>query len=155
VASEQDRVLTDAVGRFRDAVGEHIENISPEILTLKTEFQLEPNEQPTAENWIANELVFSPESAPALMLHLSAHPDELQRIAALSTPRAVSRELAKIEARLEAVASAGPGSKRDTRSKAPPPVRPVQGAPYVGDSDPGVKEGEDFDAWNRRVYGGK
>jgi hypothetical protein len=86
---------------------------------------------PNASNWIADELVFSSENAPALMLHLSEHPDELQRIATLSSPRAVTREMAKLAARLEA-ASAGVSSKPEP-SKAKPPVRPVTGSPHAAD----------------------
>jgi hypothetical protein len=68
------------------------------------------------------------------MLHLSEHPDELQRIAALTTPRAVSREMAKIEARLEAATTGDPSSKREEVSRAAPPVKPVAGKPYVTES---------------------
>ena len=68
------------------------------------------------------------------MRYFEEHGDEFQRIAALTNPRAVSREMAKIEARLES-ATAGDSTKRDEDvSRAAPPVRPVTGKPYVTES---------------------
>ena len=133
--SAVDRELAEVSRRYAEAVRGKTDGWSDEIKTLRAEFQLGEGEQPDATNWIANELVFSPESAPALALHLSEHPDVFQRIAALTTPREVSRELAKLEARLEA-ATAGNGSRREEEvSKAPPPIKPVSGAPYVAEED--------------------
>jgi hypothetical protein len=140
-----DRALTSRLNSFRESVKPHMENISEEVLSLRAEFQLADGEQPTGENWITNELVFSPESAPALMLHFTAHPEELQRIAALPNPRAVSREMAKLEARLDA-ATTGASSKRDSDvSRAAPPVKPVTGKPYVTES--GYREGMSLDEY--------
>lgn len=151
--SEQDRALSQAIQKFRESVGQDVSAWSEEVLSLKTEFQLADGERPSGENWIANELVFNPESAAPLGLYLSQHPDEFQRIASLSTPRDVSRAMAKLEARLEA-ANAGNGSERVEKSKAAPPIKPVRGAPYVSDGDPGPKPGESFDAWFKRTRPG-
>lgn len=152
--SEQDRALSQAIERFRDSVGQDVSGWSDDVLSLKTEFQLEPGERPDGKNWIANELVFNPESAPSLGLYLSEHPDAFQAIASLPTPRDVSRAMAKLEARLEA-ATTGTSPEREERSKAAPPVKPVKGAPYVSDGDPAPKPGESFDAWLKRTRPGK
>ena len=147
--------LEQAVGRFREAAATVADQISEDVGNLRTTFQLAQGEQESGENWLANELVFSPENAPALMLHFSAHPDELQRIAALSTPRAVSREMAKLEARLEAATTANePSAEREKPvSKATPPVRQVTGAPYVAERDsfrPGMTLDEYAKVWNKQ-----
>lgn len=145
--SAVDRALSDQVTKFHKAASQHLDQFSDDVLSLRTEFQLAEGEEPSGENWIANELVFSPETAPSLMLHFSAHPEDLQRIAALSTPRAVSREMAKLEARLEA-APTGNGAKRDEDvSRAAPPVKPVTGKPYV--TEEGYRQGMSLDEYVR------
>ena len=118
------------------------------------EFQLPPGAQPDATNWMANELVFNPEAAPSLGLYLSEHPDEFQAIASLSTPREVSRAMAKLEARLE-LATTGTRPERVAKSKAAPPIKPVSGAPVIGDGEPGPKPGESFDSWFARTNPGR
>lgn len=145
----QTQHLEQAAGRFREAAKAVVGQISEEVGQLRTSFQLAPGEPETAENWIANELVFSPEQAPALMLHFTEHPEDLQRIAALSNPRAVSREMAKLEARLDAATTApAPSDKREVVSRATPPVRPVTGTPYVTEQS-GYREGMSLDEYYR------
>jgi len=158
----QQRMQVDAITeaikaqktKFAQAVGGDPSAFSEEVLSLKTEFQLAKGEKPDGRTWIANELFFSPEAARPLMLHFSGPDgqDDFQRIAALSTPRAVSREMAKLEARLEA-ATAGTSSRRDEDvSRAAPPVRPVAGKPYVTESDewkPGMSLDDYSRIWNR------
>lgn len=153
---QQQRALDDRlvqqINKFGDAIRPHVETFSPDVLALKTEFQLRPGERPTASNWIANELFTDTENAPALMSHLSEHPDVLQRLAALPTPRDVTREMAILVTRLTAASPTGSnGAEREEVSKAKPPVKPVAGAPYVADGTKAPKEGEDFDAWLNRT----
>jgi hypothetical protein len=133
VVDEQNRALAEQIAEFRTATKQHLKSYSEEVLSLTPEFQLAEGETPTAESWIANELVFSPETAPALMLYFTEHKDELQRIAALSNPRAVSREMAKLEARLESATTGTRAKPEQEVSKAAPPVTPVAGAPYVSE----------------------
>lgn len=147
----QNRILAQHIEVFRSHVTEDVVGaLSEEVRGLRPEFQLQPGDVPGPENWIANEIVFSPEHAPALLLHLSEHPDEFQRIAALSNPRAVSREMAKLEARLEAATAGASSTPEVVKSKAPPPIKPVVGTPYVAAEDSAPKPNEDFDAWFRR-----
>lgn len=81
-------------------------------------------------NTVADEIMSS-EQAPALMLHLSEHPDVLQRLATLPSVQAVQREMARLEAKVEA-ASAGTSVPTPAPiSKAKPPVRPVTSSPPV------------------------
>lgn len=69
----------------------------------------------------------------AVLNHLSANREEFQRIASLQNVLAITRALAKLDARFGAV-TAGTSPKPSV-SKAPPPVRPVTGAPSAVDSD--------------------
>ena len=145
-----DRAFDAHAAKFREAALPHAEKYSEEVLTLKTSLQHytdSPGQPFSASNWIADYLFANTEAAPTLMLHLSEHSDDLQRIAALSNEHAVSREMAKLEARLEA-APAGDSPKREDVSKAAPPVRPVTGKPYVTESD-GYKEGMSLDEYAR------
>lgn len=152
-AEAVEKALDSQVGKFREAASAHMGRYSEAVLSLKTEFQLAPNETASGSNWLANELVFSPGSAPALMLYLSEHDDELQRIAALPNPRAVSREMAKLETRLEAASAGTNSSRSDDVSRAAPPVKPVAGKPYVTESDeyrPGMSLDEYARIWRKQ-----
>ncbi len=106
------------------------DGISEEVREIKPTFKGGP---PNGSTWIADYLIANAEQAPALMLHFTEHSDEFQRIAALSSPWHTSRELAKLETSL-GVATTAPNPK-PTVSKAPPPVRPVTGAPVTDSKD--------------------
>ena len=151
-ASAREQRMAETVNTFASKVKEAdvAGKLSEEVLALQPTFTLDEGQEPDGSNYIANELVASPETAPALLLYFSEHPDELQRVAALPTPRLVSRALGNIETRLEA-ATTGPDSERKTVSKAAPPMKPVSGAPYVGDGESGPREGESFDSWYSRT----
>jgi hypothetical protein len=151
-AEATDRAIGEQKRKFAEVTVPNLEKYSEEVLSLQTEFQIPEGTKPTGANWIANELFFSPESAPTLMLHLTEHPEELQRLAALTSPRAVSREMAKIEARLEAATTATSPEREDV-SRAAPPVRPVTGKPYVTESDewkPGMNLDDYSRIWNKQ-----
>jgi hypothetical protein len=123
--------------------------IAPEVAQLEPSFNLPPGQRVGPQNVIADELISS-EHAPALMLHFTEHRDDLQRIASLRTPRDIAREMAKLEARLDAATTAT--SPKPQVSKANPPVRPVTGAPHTVDAEPGPDASyEDFKRyWNAR-----
>jgi hypothetical protein len=111
---------------------EFADKLSPDLTNLQPTFTLAPGQSVGSHNIIADEIVSS-EHAPDLMLHLTEHPDDLQRIAALSNSREIAREMAKLEARLDA-ATSGTSSRRET-SKAKPPVRPVTGSPTTANPE--------------------
>lgn len=110
--------------------------------------KLLPYGTPTdARNWIADYLSSAGDAARDLLLYLSEHKTDLQRIATLSKPHAVARELAMIEARLSDAAIAGTSSEREV-SRANPPVTPVTGSPSI--AGPAPRAGESDDEWFRR-----
>jgi len=136
--------------KFREsALKESIhERVAPELLDLVPTAMLEPNARPDQGNVIADEIVSS-EQSNALLLHFTEHPEDFQRIASLRTPRDISREIAKIEARLEsAQSSASP--QRHVASQAKPPVRPVSGSPNASDPD-AVDDDMSFEEHARRM----
>ena len=121
--------------------------ITPALEAIGLPSRLLPSgHEPNALSWIADDLFSAQERAPALLLYLSEQPDEIQRLAALSSPRAITRELAKIENRLDA-ATTGTSSEREV-SKANPPVTPVTGSPAVADG-PRFREGMTLDDYGR------
>jgi hypothetical protein len=153
---DRDRQTWGRIEEFSEATREHYLNgdYDTEMVDqLRSTLQLSEGEEQSAVNWLADALVFGvpPEDAGRYLLYLSEHPDEFQRFSTLSSAHAVSHELGKLEARLEAATAGTPGPRRETVSKAHPPVKPVTGAPHVGDTDPAPKEGESLDAWIKRT----
>lgn len=145
-----ERAFDEHAKKFAESIAPHADEYSGELLALQTSIQHmveNPSLPYSGGNWIADYLFANVKAAPALMLHLSKNGDELQRIAALRSSHAVSREMAMLEARLEA-APTGNGSKRDDDvSRAAPPVKPVTGKPYV--TDEGYRPGMSLDEYVR------
>lgn len=112
---------------------EFMDYVAPALAEIGLPSRLLPEgERPDGRNWIADDLISAPDRAPDLLRYLTEHPDEHQRIAALSSPRAITRELAILGR--SAAATAGTGAAREV-SKAHPPVRPVTGTPHTADSE--------------------
>lgn len=86
---------------------------------------------------LADEILDS-ESSAALLDHFQQHPDDFNKFKTLRSPREVTRELAKIEARLVPAAAAAaplpPVSKPKFISDAPPPA-PIISTPHTS-ADP-------------------
>lgn len=86
------------------------------------------------------QLIVQSEMSTEMLRHFAANRDEFQRIANAATPAEMVRAMARLEGKLsrdekpkvEAAATAG-ASVRPPISKAPPPVRPVTGAPSAAD----------------------
>lgn len=97
-----------------------------EVAQLSPSYVLPRGTEPTIENHIADELMAS-EMAPALLNYLASDTEEWARLKGLRNKREVAREVAKLEVKLsEAQAPKGP---RLVSSKAPPPIKPLTGAP--------------------------
>jgi hypothetical protein len=79
---------------------------------------------------------------PEILLYLSDHPDDAQRLSTLH-PIQVIREMGKLEARLEA-AHSGPAKETPKASAAKPPIKPVGSSPQIADDD--GSDDEDVDA---------
>jgi hypothetical protein len=135
------------------AGGDRIQRYSPDVLLMKTSFQLdhEAGETPSGENWIADTIFERPEIAPALLLHFSEHEDERQRIAALRTREDVTFALASLVTRLEAAPTGVSSKPEEDVSRAAPPVKPVTGKPYAISDEykPGMSLDEYAKVWNK------
>lgn len=101
---------------------------------LRQSYMLKPGEQKTAGHVISDHIALS-EVAPELCLHFADHPEDFQRIASLQTPWHITREMAKLEARLEKAPDAAPAGTVSRASTARPPVRPVTGAPVNAEDE--------------------
>ncbi len=112
--------------------------VDPRLLELTPTFLLPPNQGPTAASDIA-QAVLESEQSPVLLLHLSEHPDEMQRLLRLPDSYAVARAIGALEARLSdgAPKAEEKKEKEEPVSQARPPVKPVSGSPQVGDDEPG------------------
>ena len=116
--------------------------VDPRLASAKTVDNLGPGESMTAANVIAQELLTS--AAPAALLtHLTAHPDVLNRL--LMSPNAITiaRELGRIEASLSLTANQ-PAPAGDPVSLAPPPAptlgkKPAQPADELAEA---IKSGD-------------
>ena len=123
--------------------------MDPRLLNLQPTFTLPPGKTPGPQNDLAEEIVSS-DMAPALLVYLTEHENEVRRILALPNAREIARAVAKLEDRLDGTATPVPphtmqeGSvKQITYSQAKPPVRPVTGTPAAAEED--VDEDTPFD----------
>lgn len=72
--------------------------MSPEVIALRPLDVLDPSETPTALNYVAQEIIESPQ-APLLMRHFSEHPEALAALASQSQT-AVVRAIGRLEGQL-------------------------------------------------------
>jgi hypothetical protein len=78
------------------------------------------------------------DASAKLMAHMSANPEEVERIAALSPARQAA-EIGKLEARIASAPKV---------SKAPPPITPIGGT-RGGDKDPAQMTDAEFAKWRK------
>jgi len=146
--SNNERVVADAVDRMAGKVKEAGvgDRLSPEVLELKPVFGLEAGESPTGANFLASAILSDPDAAPGLLVHFSEHPEDLERISALSSVHSVLREVGRIEAGLGTTTPQPERQEERERevSKAPHPVKAVPGGPHVPD-DVEYRPGVSFD----------
>ena len=124
---------------------EALERIDPELQQLRPTFMLAPNETPGPENDVA-QAIFESEHSMALMLHLSAHPEEMVRLGGLPDSFAVARAMGALEAKVTAAPGprlVPPPAEAAPVSKAKPPVKPLSGSAQHAEED--VSDDMDFD----------
>jgi hypothetical protein len=121
--------------------------LAPEVLELQPSFTVDDPREIAQGHIVADEIIRS-ERGPALMLHFTDHPDELQRVLALRTKEDIRVEVRLIAKGLTAATSGN--SAKPRVSQAPPPVRPVTGVPHTASDDPDP-ESDDYDTWSRKV----
>ena len=155
---EQFKGLTDTF--LKHVTPELLDDLDPELLSLPLPYYFNgPNEPVTIDSILSGELAYTGDRAPAVLRHLTEHPEELQRLRALRSHPEIRVEVQLLARTLgskpDATAGDPPGERerpsKVATSKASPPVRPVTGAPHIADGDGAPREGEDFDAWNRRT----
>jgi len=127
---------------------EYLSKVSDEVkaIALKPSFALDLHEVPNADNVIADELFNSDTLAPVLKVHLSEHPEDLERIRNLQSWQEVQVEMRLLARTLNGAVSTATVPKGS--SKAKPPVQPVTGLPAA--SDPDIYGDIDFDTFAQR-----
>lgn len=145
----------------KDADEEFWSKVEPIAAELHASHTIDQSKvRPAGVNWLADELHLDPKNAPRILSYLADNRDDYDVIKGYHSPREVTRAVAIIVAHL-GDATAGESSPSERRvskpesSKAPPPVRPVTGAPGTASDSYGPKDGEDFDVWFRRTKGRK
>lgn len=155
-AQTYQRGIHEAVQTFKTRTDEFLkadptfkERTAALAAELQPSFTLAQGQRLGPINVIADEIISS-EQAPALMLHFTEHPDDLQRLQGLGTPFDIQREMAKLEGRLSAATVSAPARPEVSRAK--PPVRPVNGSPHTADQVPGEDASYDEHRkyWNAR-----
>lgn len=159
----------ETIGRFegfRKKVGAELK-ANPDLRDTAVPFQdivshssymVQPGQPHTAFHCVNDELLQSDRPA-ALMAHLRRNPDVMQSLLRLPDREAITREMAKIEARLDGATSGTPPSTRPAskpeQSKAAPPFQPVKGSPAIAEGSRAPRPGESFDDWYARTQNSK
>jgi hypothetical protein len=117
-----------------------LEELHPAVKALVPTSSLPPGTAPGPLNDAADELIDS-EAAPALMVYLSEHPEELERLKTLPHRAAVAREIGRLEGKVSSVPNQ-PVPKMTT--SAPAPAKTLTGRPTapVDDSKAAVINGD-------------
>lgn len=129
-----------------------LEQVDSRLLDLQPTFTLPPGPDGRPQigpaNVLADEIVGS-DNPDKLLLYLSQHEDEVRKILSSRDPYELARRVGMVEARLgiEAAPPEAP-ARRETYSKAAPPVRPV--VPSAA-SDDDVDADDDFDSYVKRA----
>lgn len=115
-----------------------LETVDRRLVTALALDDLPADVTPTALNAVAQE-IFTSDAPAALMTHLTAHPDELNRLLALPNYGAIARSIGRLEASLSSTAPQ-PAPAGDPVSLAPKPTpeligkKPAQPADELQDA---------------------
>jgi hypothetical protein len=128
-------------GRLDEALQadpEFYNRVDPALVQGTPTFLLPEGQPPSAESDVMQAIVDS-EHAAALLLHLSEHPDEMDKLRALPDTFSVFRAMGRLEARVggEPAPKAEPKPEERPVSQAKPPVRPLTGSPQYSEEDVG------------------
>lgn len=105
-----------------------------------------------------SQFIVDSESGPKVGYHLAKHPEVLERISKLSPIKAIA-ELGKLEAALEAggkvvevqstKTTGSEAVKTQERSRAPDPIKPIEGGTAPVQKDPSKMTYQEFRAWEK------
>ena len=149
--------VTQHMGNFRQKIGKDQETLlsqaDPDLLEAKPTFMLPPGTPPGPENAIADEIMSS-EHPTELILYLSEHQEDVNRLLGLPSSYAIARAIGAIEAKLPLNGNGAekPEVKPEKKAEAPvskaaPPVKPVTGSAQVSGDEELDPEEVDFDRW--------
>lgn len=136
--------FAERLGKTAEERQVFIDSIDPRLANTPRITALRPGETATFGNYLV-EQIYRSESPKELMLHFTAHPDDVQRLATLP-PLQVMREIGKLEATLAPPAASPKTGTAEPppRSKASPPIQPVKGSSqHASDEPPGDDASEE------------
>lgn len=118
---------------------EWAKKVHPDLFKVLTETtsSIPPGQEGTwhPRHVIADEVHYAGEKAPALLIHLTEHPEELQRIIALRNPSAMQVEMRVLARSLPDAAHPSASAPKTQVSKAKPPVKALTGSPNTAENE--------------------
>jgi len=153
----QNAKITKHVQGFRDRMGkalqadpELLDRVDHRLLELQTSFQAMEDGRGVGPGEVIADLYTASEHGPAILLHLTEHPEEVVRLIRCENPIQLAMEFGKIEARIAAAAGVpAPATPKRTTSNAPPPLRPLSTS--ATESEPDFMGEISFDEFKRRA----
>ena len=159
-ADEQVKKVREHVGTFLQHVKpEVVDDWDPDLRAAEPYYMASDPNSLSADSFIVGEAIYAGPAGPAILTHLSNHPEELRRVRSMKSAVDIRVEIMVLArtlgSRTDATAGDPPASgeraPKPSLSKANPPVRPVTGAPSIAEGESGPKEGESFDSWMSRT----
>lgn len=139
-----------------------LDKVDPKILEMYPTFMLPPNVAPGPENAIAEAMLRSTK-APALMVHFTEHPEEMDALAKLPDTYSIFEAVGALGERLGAtapVAEPEPEPAPASKAKPPPPIVSSSPQPEADEEPPDDMPFDEHmrvmnarDARNRRIRG--
>lgn len=128
-------------GRLDEALQadpEFYNRVDQGLVQVTPSFLLRKDQPPSAESDVMQAIVDS-EHAAALLLHLSEHPDEMDKLRTMPDTHSVFRAMGRLESKVggEPAPKAEPKPEDKPVSQAKPPVRPLTGSPQHSEEDVG------------------
>jgi hypothetical protein len=132
------------------------------VIGMQPSVELEPGQKPQSSNHLAD-LILDSEIPKDIIRYLSAHRDQFVDMLRSSGPQDLHRKFLRLEGRLMAAAEAGasegqaepvepvqqsaPQRRSQPASRAPAPIKPVQGSASKGAPDPEKMSDDEYFAW--------
>lgn len=155
--TEQEQRIEKHVTGFRErmqkaqaADPDLLQRIDPRLLALSTSFQAAEKGQQAGPAEMLADLYTSSEWGPEVLIHLSAHEEDVVRLLKSESPTALIREFGRLEAKVaRETETPAPSAPRRTVSNAPPPLQPVSTS--ATETEPDLYGEISYDEFRRRA----
>lgn len=135
--------FSELIGATPEERQAFIATVDPRLAHMPRQSALPPGQKAEFGNFLV-EQIYRSESPKELMVHFTAHPEDVQRLSTLH-PMLVIREMGKLEGQLtQSAASRTTGTApAPPQSKASPPITPVKGSSQSASDEPPGDEATD------------